>query len=68
MTVTEHGHVVAMLSPVTRALSLLERLIAEGRATPASKSLRDLPPPRPARPGDRASEDIISEMRNERLP
>ncbi len=66
LTVTEHGQVVAVLAPSSRALSPVEQLIAEGRATPASRSLRSLPPPRRTRGESRPSEAVISEMREER--
>ena len=67
LTVTEHGRVVALLSPLTQALSPIERLIAEGRATPATRSLRDLRPRHVGSPDERASEAVISDMRDERL-
>ncbi len=67
LTVTEHGRVVALLSPLTQALSPVERLIAEGRATPATRSLRDLRPRRVGQPDEGASEAVISDMRDERL-
>ena len=67
LTVTEHGRVVALLSPLTQVLSPVERLIAEGRATPATRSLRDLRPRRAGQPDERASEAVISDMRDERL-
>jgi prevent-host-death family protein len=68
LLVTERGRVVAVLMPSTHELSPLERLIAEGRATPASRSLRDLPRPRRTRALAGASEDVISDLRGERLP
>lgn len=68
LTVTEHGQVVAVLMPASRAMTPVERLIAEGRAAPATRSLRDLPPPRSAQPGAGRSDEIISAMRMERLP
>jgi prevent-host-death family protein len=67
LTVTEHGRVVALLSPLTQTLSPVERLIAEGRATPATRSLRDLRPRHVGSPDERASEAVISDMRDERL-
>jgi prevent-host-death family protein len=40
LEVTEHGHAVALLTPLPRvAVSTLERLIAEGRVTPGSGDL-----------------------------
>lgn len=45
--VTDRGNVVAMLIPVPPAATLVERLVAEGRAIPATRdhrSLEVLPP------------------------
>jgi prevent-host-death family protein len=40
LEVTEHGHAVALLTPLPRATrSTLERLVAEGRVTPGSGDL-----------------------------
>lgn len=67
LTVTEHGQVVAVVSPASRPLSAVERLVAEGRATPASRSLLTLRPRVRARRGDRPSEQVIADLREERL-
>jgi len=68
LTVTEHGHDVALLTPLPkREMDVLERLVAEGKATAPTKSLRNLPPPKPGAPGMPPAEVIISEMREERL-
>lgn len=67
LTVTERGQVVALLSPLTRVLSPLERLIAEGRATPAGRSISELRPRRLDSPDARPSEQVIAELRDERL-
>ncbi len=68
LSVTEYGQVVAILAPLPAAkLTTLERLVAEGRATPPTRSLRDLPAPTPGLPGAPASEDVIAELREERL-
>lgn len=53
LEVTEHGHAVALLTPLPRTtMSTLERLIAEGRVTPGTGDLlaylRANPPARPA--------------------
>lgn len=69
LTVTEHGHDVALLTPLPKkAMNVLERLVAEGKAIAPTKSLRNLRLPKPGPPGLPRSEDIISEMREERLP
>lgn len=40
LEVTEHGHAVALLTPLPRAtMTTLDRLIAEGRVTPGSGDL-----------------------------
>ncbi len=67
LSVTERGQVVALLSPLTRVLSPVERLIAEGRATPAGRSIRELRPRRLEAPDARPSEQIIAELRDDRL-
>lgn len=65
LQVTEHGHLVARLTPVPlEQTSILDRLIAEGRATPARGSLADLPPPITLPPGKPLSQ-ILLEMREE---
>ena len=64
LVVTEHGQPVAQLGPQPAApMSVLDRLIAEGRATPASTDHRTLPPP-PVVPG-RPLTEILQEMRDE---
>jgi prevent-host-death family protein len=48
LVVTEYGRPVAELTPLTAgAVSVLERLVAEGRARPATGSLADLGIPQP---------------------
>jgi prevent-host-death family protein len=44
LEVTERGHTVARLVPAREDEGVLERLIAEGKATPAVGSLDELPP------------------------
>jgi len=43
LAVTEHGRVVAMLRPAPMTEDLIERLVAEGRATPARRTPSGLP-------------------------
>ena len=45
LEVTEHGHPVAVLSPLREPKSVLDRMIAEGRVRPAIGSIDDLPLP-----------------------
>ena len=64
LEVTEHGRPVAQLGPrPATPASIIDRLIAEGRITPATRSHKDLPPP-PKVPGRPLSE-ILQEMRDE---
>lgn len=42
--VTDRGNVVAMLIPVPPGATLVERLVAEGRAIPATRDHRSLEP------------------------
>lgn len=55
--VAERGEPVAMLVPLPESPSVLDRLIAEGKAIPASLSLYDLGPP-PEQPGFSISEAL----------
>jgi prevent-host-death family protein len=66
LEVTEHGRPVASLGPLppTR-LGVLERLVAEGRATPATGgNVADLGPPPPIGPGPTLSE-VLAGTRDE---
>lgn len=67
MQVTEHGRVVAVLTPVPVTASRYDILLAQGLITPATRSIRDLPPPRPMPPGARPLSEILDELREERL-
>jgi prevent-host-death family protein len=63
LEVTERGELVARLTPPPRQ-SLLDRLIAEGKATPATGDIRDLPPPEPLPPGSKPLSEVLREMRD----
>jgi len=68
LEVTEHGHPVARLTPLApKSMSVLDRLIAEGRATPAQGDLADLGPPLKIDlpPGSKTASQILLEMRAE---
>ena len=68
LSVTEYGQVVAVLAPLPAAtLTTLERLVGEGRASAPTRSLRSLPPATPGLPGAPRSEDVVAELRDERL-
>jgi prevent-host-death family protein len=49
LQVTDRGRPVALLIPLPPASTLAERLVAEGRAVPASRRIEDLPPLRGTR-------------------
>ena len=66
--VTEYGQVVALLAPLpARRLTTLERLAREGRATAPDSSLKDRRPPRPGDPNAPSMQQILDELREERL-
>jgi prevent-host-death family protein len=64
LDVTEHGRLVARLGP-TPALETgaLERMIAEGRATVACRTIDQLPAP--ARPAGAAASEALRRMRRD---
>ncbi len=63
--VTERGEPVARLTPLEeRPMSSYERMIAEGRITPAKAPWSSLPPPLRPFPGKQLSE-VLQEMREE---
>jgi len=66
LEVTEHGRLVARLGPAPAPeTSILDRLIAEGRATPASRSITDLPEPSESLPGAEPLSVVLLRMREE---
>lgn len=66
LTVTEHGAPVAILRPLPNAPTVLGRLVAEGRATAPSRSIRNLPRPL-AVPLEKPLHEILDDIRDERL-
>ena len=69
LDVTDRGRVVAMLIPIPPAATLVERLVAEGRAIPATRNGRALPPLRGKIPADLAKrlQQALQESREDRL-
>ena len=66
LDVTERGETVARLTPLPpKTLSPLQQLIAEGRASPATRSFHDLPPPIRLPPGSPSASEILRQMRDE---
>jgi prevent-host-death family protein len=45
LEVTEHGHPVAVLTPLPEPLSTFDRMVAQGRVRPAVGTIDDIPPP-----------------------
>ena len=66
LEVTEHGHPVALFSPLSGPATALEQMVAAGRATPAGGDLLDLGPPLGRRPQRRASQALDELRRTER--
>lgn len=66
--VTEYGQVVALLAPLPATrLTTLERLVREGRATAPADSLKNRRPPQPGDPNAPPMQQILDELREERL-
>ncbi len=66
--VTEYGRVVAILAPLPAGrLSPLDRMVREGRAIAPIGSLRDRRPPQPGDPSAPSMQQILDELREERL-
>lgn len=67
--VTDRGELVAVLVPAQRHLRARDRLIADGKLTPATNSggLRDLPAAGKLQPGSPTAADILDELREDRL-
>lgn len=65
--VTDRGRPVARLAPLPKGESILDRLIAEGKVTPATADIRSLGPPLPPTPGARLLSEIVDEMREDRI-
>ncbi len=59
--VTDHGHPVARIVPL-RATSVVEQMIAEGRATPAEGDLLEYDPP-PRAPGEPLLSEVLADLR-----
>lgn len=65
LEVTERGKPVALLAPLPGRQSILDRLIAEGKARPAKRPFGPLGPALPAIPGEKTLSEILQEMRDE---
>jgi prevent-host-death family protein len=66
LDVTEHGRLVARLGPAPAPeMSVVDRLIAEGRATAASRPIADLPNPVELEWGVAGASDELRRMRED---
>jgi prevent-host-death family protein len=66
LEVTEHGRPVAELRPLRRpSKSLVEEMIEDGRITPATRSIAEIPPPVPLKQGAEPPSAILLRMREE---
>jgi prevent-host-death family protein len=67
LEVTEHGEPVAQLGPrPIRPISIIDQMIADGRAKPATFDHRKIPPPLPdPNPGGPTLTEILLQMREE---
>jgi prevent-host-death family protein len=66
LDVTDHGRLVARLEPAPAPEStVLDRLIAEHRATPPSRLFGNLPQPATPRAGSPSVSDALRQMRED---
>lgn len=67
LEVTDHGQPVAQLGPrPVKATSIIDQMIADGRATPATFDHRKIPPPpKMSDPSGKTLTEILIEMRDE---
>ncbi|HEX6323072.1 MAG TPA: type II toxin-antitoxin system prevent-host-death family antitoxin [Vicinamibacterales bacterium] len=69
LTVTDRGQEVAILRPMPKTDGLIERLIAEGRATPPTRTLRDVLRDIKARrlewKGEKPITEVLDELRED---
>lgn len=63
--VTQCGRPVAMIVPLPQEDSVVERLVAQGLATPPRGDLLDLPPPIELPPGTKLPSEILAELRSD---
>jgi antitoxin (DNA-binding transcriptional repressor) of toxin-antitoxin stability system len=66
LDVTEHGHLVARMTPAPGSeVPILDRMIAEGRASAAIRSFERLPDPIEISADGRSLSETLLEMRDE---
>ncbi|HLG01604.1 MAG TPA: type II toxin-antitoxin system prevent-host-death family antitoxin [Acidimicrobiia bacterium] len=64
LEVTDRGQPVALIVPIPKG-GVVERLIAEGRATSPRGNLSELPPPRRPRAGTRLPSEVLADLRSD---
>lgn len=69
LDVTDRGRIVAMLVPLRPGATVVERLVASGRAIPATRRLGDLPPLKGKIPADldEQLQHALQELREDRI-
>ncbi len=63
--ITQRGRPVAMIVPIPQKDDVVERLVAQGLATPAKGDLLELPPPIRLPPGSKLPSEILEELRSD---
>ena len=63
--VTQRGRPVALIVPLPREDDIVDRLVAQGLATPAKGDITELPPPIKLRPGSKLPSEILEELRSD---
>ena len=63
VVITDRGRPVAMLVPYQQ--DRIQAMVDAGLASPPTRSMADLPPPRRRRPGERPLTEVLEEMRSE---
>jgi prevent-host-death family protein len=66
LEVTERGRPVALLTPVPERADAVSRLVADGRARPATRDFRDLGPPIDAE-NDVSISDALEGQREDKI-
>ena len=64
--ITDRGRPVARLAQLPKGETILDRLVAEGKATPAHGDLLDLGPPPRREPGEPVLSEVVDELREDR--
>jgi len=63
--VTQRGRPVALIVPLPREDDVVDRLVAQGLATPAKGDITELPPPIKLRSGSKLPSEILEELRSD---